>query len=213
VTGLSEHQVAAAHILFALPEAQGFALAGGAALVTLGIVDRTTRDLDAFVAARPGTPPGDVTHLAQALEAALSSRGWSVVAARQHVTFTRLLAEVDGESIEVDLAVDASPLFPVERVGGIPVLAPRDLAARKVLAILDRAEGRDFSDLWALAQVLDRSSCIEWAKQLDGGVEESTIALAFRSIERLHDGELPVSPDLAPVVRVWYEQWTEELES
>lgn len=49
LTGL-QRQVALA--LFGVPEAAGFALAGGSAIVSLGLVDRQTRDIDAFVAAR-----------------------------------------------------------------------------------------------------------------------------------------------------------------
>jgi hypothetical protein len=45
---LSEIQLRTATIILALPEAAGFALAGGAALVIHEIVDRGTRDLDCF---------------------------------------------------------------------------------------------------------------------------------------------------------------------
>ena len=45
---LSEIQLRTATIILALPEAAGFALAGGAALVIHEIVDRGTKDLDCF---------------------------------------------------------------------------------------------------------------------------------------------------------------------
>lgn len=211
MSGLTDRQIEVAKTLFGLPEAEGFALAGGAALVTLGLVDRTTRDLDAFVGARHAEPPGDVSPLADAFEAELSSRGWAVVVVRQHQTFARLLAEADGEHIEVDLAVDAPCLFPLDVVDGLPVFSARDLAARKVLAVLDRAEARDFTDLWSLAQVLGRESCITWAEQLDRGLEPPAVARAFRTLERLDDRELPVPQDQVPTVREWFERWGNEL--
>lgn len=41
---------AVAEAFLATPEAEGFALAGGAALIATGVVDRTTDDLDMFIA-------------------------------------------------------------------------------------------------------------------------------------------------------------------
>ena len=75
VNGLTLLQRRAARILFDLPDSGGFALAGGSALVALGVVDRLTRDLDAFIAAEPGNPPGDVRPLAASFTAALAAEG------------------------------------------------------------------------------------------------------------------------------------------
>lgn len=211
MNGLTTHQREAARLLFGLAEAEGFALAGGSALVALGIVDRTTRDLDAFVAAGAGDRPGDVGPLVAAFEEALIVSGWSVEVRRRHDTFTRLVAMFDGEMIEVDLAVDSPPLFAVESIEGIPILAPQDLAARKVLAVLDRGEGRDFTDLWALARRFTRSSCIAWATQLDAGVTDEQVAHAFAQLARLDDEELPCRPEDRAAVREWFRQWGADL--
>lgn len=209
--GLTDLQRTAARILFALPESEGFALAGGSALVALGVVDRPTRDLDAFVAARPGDPPGDVGPLGTAYEGALIEAGWSVEVTRRHPTFTRLGATLEGETIEIDVAVDSPPLFPLERVDELPTLAPQDLAARKVLAVLDRAEGRDFTDLWVLARQLGRDNCIAWAQQLDRGVTEADVATGLGHLERLSDDELPCRPRERAAVRRWFEDWRNAL--
>ena len=45
---LSRLQRRVSTLVFALPEAAGFALAGGGALIAHQVVDRTTRDLDCF---------------------------------------------------------------------------------------------------------------------------------------------------------------------
>lgn len=211
MNGLTALQREAARLLFGLAEAEGFALAGGSALAALGVVDRTTRDLDAFVAARAGDQPGHVGPLAAAFEETLTVSGWSVEIMRRHNTFTRLIATFDGETIEVDLAVDSPPLFAIEFVDGIPILAPQDLAARKVLAVLDRAEGRDFTDLWTLAQRFGRSRCIAWARQLDVGVTHAHVVHAFAQLTRLDDDELPCSPDDRTAVRDWFRQWGADL--
>jgi hypothetical protein len=211
VNRLTAVQRRAARILFELPDSAGFALAGGSALVALGVVDRLTRDLDAFIAAEPRNPPGDVRPLARSFTAALAAERWTVALVRDHVTFARLLATLDGETIEVDLAVDSPPLFPLQQVDGIPALTAEDLATRKVLAILDRTEGRDFTDLWALSTRLGRAECIAWAQQLDSGVSEHDVADAFMRLERLGDDELPCVPAKRAAVRTWFVDWTTEL--
>jgi hypothetical protein len=70
---LSRLQAEVAHIVAQLPEARGFALAGGGALVVLGIVDRPTQDLDFFA-----TAPEAVDVLGPAVERALSAAGLTV---------------------------------------------------------------------------------------------------------------------------------------
>jgi hypothetical protein len=211
VTGFSEGQLEVAHLLFGLPEALGFALAGGSALLALGAIDRPTRDIDAFVAARPETPPGDVGPLVAALRACLVGEGWTVTVDRALVTFARLLAERGDDAVEIDLAVDSPPLFPVEIVDELPVLAGQDLAARKVLAILDRVEGRDFTDLRALADRYSQSEIMAWARALDDGVSASEVAHAFDRIGRLADDELPCPTKAVPALRAWFQRWAADL--
>ena len=208
VSGFSDAQRTVAELLFALPEAHGFALAGGSALLALGAIDRPTHDIDAFVAAKPETPPGDVGPLLSALRGRLVAEGWTVTVDREQVTFARLVAERAGEAVEIDLAVDSPPLFPLELVHRLPVLAGQDLAARKVLAIIDRAAGRDFTDLHTLADRYSRADCIQWALELDGGVRPADIARSFDRLSRLHDGELPCPPEAVPALRNWYQEWS-----
>ncbi len=213
MNGLTPLQRRAARILFDLPDSDGFALAGGSALVALGVVDRLTRDLDAFIAAEPGNPPGDVRPLATSFTDALTADGWTVELVRDHVTFARLLATLDGETIEVDLAVDSPPLFPLQQVDGIPAFTAEDLAARKILAILDRTEGRDVTDLWTLSTRLGRAECVAWAQQLDSGVSAHDVADAFARLDRLRDEELPCDGAERAAVRRWFDEWVGDLRS
>lgn len=211
MSGFSEPQLDVARRLFGLPEARGFALAGGSALLALGTIDRPTRDIDAFVAAKPETPPGDVGPLVAALRDRLLEDGWAVTVDRELVTFARLLATRNGDGVEIDLAVDSPPLFPLEVVDGLPVLCGPDLAARKVLAILDRAAGRDFTDLKALAERFSKGDCIRWAQELDSGVRAVDIAAAFTRLDRLADADLPCSSSAAPGLRAWFHRWSADL--
>ena len=102
-------------------------------------------------------------------------------------------------------------MFPLQQVDGIPALTVEDLAARKILAILDRTEGRDFTDLWALSTRLGRAECVGWAQQLDSGGSEHDIADAFDRLKRLGDAELPCTPTERQATRVWFTNWTTEL--
>ncbi|MCP3935188.1 MAG: nucleotidyl transferase AbiEii/AbiGii toxin family protein [Actinomycetia bacterium] len=207
---LTPAQLEIATTLFALPEATDYALAGGAALLAHETIDRPTRDLDAFVQARPIQPPGDVGPLTTALTQALEHRGWTVTPIRTHQTFTRVTATRDDEAVEIDFAVDSPRLFPTRDIDGIPMLDQRDLAARKILAILDRAEGRDFTDLEALQHSYDREDIIDWARQLDIGIAREAIADAFRQLDRLNDAELPT--DTPARTRQLFADWRAKLD-
>jgi Nucleotidyl transferase AbiEii toxin, Type IV TA system len=68
---LSDLQLRVARIIAGLTEAEGFALAGGAALIVHGDVERATRDLDFF-----GTTPDAVNRLVPAAELALQQVGF-----------------------------------------------------------------------------------------------------------------------------------------
>jgi hypothetical protein len=67
---LSEIQLRTATIILALPQATGFALAGGAALVIHEVVDRGTKDLDCF-----GPSTTAVNQLVDPTLAALAAAG------------------------------------------------------------------------------------------------------------------------------------------
>jgi len=67
---LTALQVEVLRIFFALPESDGFMLAGGAGLVAVGLSERRTEDLDLF------TSRVSVELAADALEATMLRRSW-----------------------------------------------------------------------------------------------------------------------------------------
>ena len=141
---LSSLQRRVARLIAALPEADGFALAGGAALVVAGVVDRSTRDLDFF-----GPSPDDVVRLLHAVEQTLDTAGLD--ARREKVVhgFARLTVTDGAESTEVDLAADARIRPATEGPLG-PMLSLEELAADKLLALLTvlRPASSSTSTLW-----------------------------------------------------------------
>lgn len=130
---LSPLQEQVGRIVDALPEADGFALAGGAALVVTRVVDRATRDLGFF-----GPSADDVDRLVPAVESASAAAGLTVRRERSSRGFARLTVVLGDDATELDLAADAR-IRPVETGPLGPMLSAEDLGADKLLALFDRA--------------------------------------------------------------------------
>jgi predicted nucleotidyltransferase component of viral defense system len=206
---LTAFQVRVARAFFAQPDAAGFLLAGGAALAAHGLTERPTQDLDLFTA--PGI--GEVHDALSALESAAETQGWTVRRVRVAETFVRVLvaaaAEATAESVLVDLAVDARPeRAPSMSIAG-PTLDPEDLAGRKVVALFDRAEARDFADVQALADRYGTDRLLELAAAVDAGFDVAVFADMLDSLARFSDAEIPAEDPSA--LRVFASQWADTL--
>ena len=138
----------------ALPEARGFALAGGGALVVHGLTERSTNDLDFFTPA-----PTDVPLLRQALVIAFREAGLTVAIVRDTETFVRLAVGDGTTGTLVDLAWDARMRPAVASDLG-PVVDQEELAADKVLALFGRAQPRDSFDVYGLSSVWAGPACL-----------------------------------------------------
>lgn len=126
----------------------GFCLAGGAALVAVGLSRRPTRDIDAFTGRMI-----DVGAAADRASAALRDAGFEVTVERSDSGFATLLVTAAGRrrsQFRVDLGLDHIAWPPAESALG-PTLSERELAANKVLALFGRVQPRDLVDLEALA--------------------------------------------------------------
>lgn len=201
-----------ARIVSDLPEAEDFALAGAGALVVHGYIDRPTRDLDYFT-----TPAGQarVQQLGAALERALAQEGVPSQRLRDLPTFVRLVVGHEPDRCEVDLAIDYRALQVEMTVLG-PTLAPKELAANKVLAIFDRAEPRDFTDLDAVTGIYPLSDLVELAERKDTGFDRERFVEALASFRRFTPEDLRVDPEehqrLIRVVDGWRHQIEQTLE-
>ena len=201
-----------ARLVASLPEAEGFALAGAGALVVHGYIDRQTRDLDYFT-----TPArqAQVQRLGAALERALAEEGIRSHRLRDLPTFVRLVVGREPDRCEVDVAIDYRALQPETTALGT-TLAPKELAANKVLAIFDRAEPRDFTDLDAVTRVYPLADLVELAERKDTGFDRPRFVEALASFRRFTPEDLRVGPDehrrLARVVEGWRRQIERSLE-
>lgn len=70
------------------------------------------------------------------------------------------------EDLLVDLAMDSAPSRPSTVSIAGPTFGLEELAGRKVIALFDRAEARDFADVYVLAQRYDKSNLLAWAADL-----------------------------------------------
>lgn len=205
-TALTAFQLEVARLFFSLPSSQGFLLAGGAALTAQHLTNRPTQDLDFFT--RIGA--GDMASARDALEAAVISRGWNVRRLRDSETFCRLV--VSGpEELLVDLALDSPPADPPTTSPAGPTFSLQELAGRKLLALFDRAEARDFADVYALSKRFPKTTLIERAREIDPGFDQTVFADMLATMRRFRDDELPVPAQEIPAVRQFFERWQQEL--
>ena len=160
-----------------------FALAGGAALIARGDVQRQTRDLDFF-----GLSGDAVDRLAPAVRRALSAAGFTVGHVQVNPGFVRLIVSDGDERTELDLASDAR-LFPAEAGRLAPTLTGEELAVDKVLAVFGRAEARDFADLMALEPRYGLDRLCELAAEKDLGFDLAVFAEMLGRLDRLRRDE------------------------
>lgn len=204
---LTAFQIQVARLFFDLDEAVGFLVAGGAALAAVGLTERPTQDLDLFTA--PGR--GLVSDAAAALESAAADRGWAVRRIRAAQTFVRLGVSHDSESVLVDLAVDAAPdRPPIMSLLG-PTLDPDDLAGRKVIALFDRAEARDYADVYALAKRYSTERLLELAASVDAGFDITVFADMLDALGRFTDDEVPAADSDVAAVRAFIAGWSADI--
>ena len=204
--GLTDVQVEVARVFFGLAESEGFLLAGGAALVAQALTDRPTQALDFF--ASPDS--GNVVAARDAFETAAQERGWSVRRVRDGATFCRLV--VSGpDSLVVDLALDTPPSRPPTAGFIGPTFDLEELAGRKTLALFDRAEARDFTDVYALVQRYGKEVLLARAAEVDTGFDMTVFAQMLGTLSRFEDGELPVPGDRVSELRSFFASWAVEL--
>lgn len=202
---ITNFQTEVARVFFSMPEAGSFLLAGGLALVAHGLTDRPTEDLDAFT-----TRAGDVPTAVEAFTRAANERRWTVETVRESETFVRLSVTGEGDLI-VDIALDSPPdLPPTMSVLG-PTFAPEELAARKLLALFDRAMPRDFVDVFHLVRRWDRNDLMSLARTIDAGFDVAAFVTALRQVDRYRDEDIPIRSGELPDLRSYFRAWAEEL--
>jgi predicted nucleotidyltransferase component of viral defense system len=206
---LTTFQVEVAHAFFELKASEGYVVAGGAALIASELISRPTQDLDLFTSA----PVMSVTAAKESFLKALSRRRWTVAVIHDSPTFCRLVVTDRNDEFLVDLAVDSPPhLAPTMTLLG-PTLAPLELAGRKLLALFDRAEARDFADVYVLAERFGQDELLNEASAADPGFNKQVLAQMMKTLDRFSNDEIPASAGVVPEIRLFFTRWAAELSS
>jgi hypothetical protein len=200
---LSPLQRRVAELVAGLEEAEGFALAGGAALIARGEVQRQTRDLDFF-----GLTAAAVDRLVPAVDSALRAAGLRVEYVQQDPGFARLLVESDDDRTELDLAADAR-LFPAEPGQPAPTLSGEELAVDKLLALFGRAEARDFVDLLAVEPRYGLERLCRLAAEKDRGFSPAVFVEMLGRFGRLRREEFGLDDPSYAKLRAEVDRWRE----
>ncbi len=173
----------------------GFVLGGGLALILHGKMQRPTEDIDLF-----GPESASVTAAAAAVRRALRQAG---VRVRQVPTDTELHRVIDGMddfmaemvafpgpgeqgAVRISLGhLDRTQTPVVLEVG--PVMAMADLIAWKVVALVSRAEVRDFVDVSVFLADHDVASLLGLARRVDPALEDEDVARAGSRLDETPD--------------------------
>ncbi|GGG28558.1 hypothetical protein GCM10007304_48030 [Rhodococcoides trifolii] len=184
---LTDFQTTVAHLFFTLPAIDGFLLAGGAALLAQQMTTRPTQDLDFFTSRGQSS----VIDARDQFEHAAHAQGWTVDRIHDTDTFCRLLLH-GPEDLLIDLALDSPPGMPATASIAGPTFAPDELAGRKLVALFDRAEARDFADVHTLTTHYDKNTLLSLAADVDTGFDHGTALrrTPFLLRDRLHTGQI-----------------------
>jgi len=190
---LSELQREVATIALRTAARNGFALAGGNALIAHGIIDRPTDDVDLFSNEETG-----VAAAADAVESALVEAGF-LAERRDRMAGLEDIFEGMGEGLAewiitapggqqtmLQMAYFDRARGPVTMDVG-PVLDLEDVAAGKAVALVSRVEPRDYVDTAAALQRYTVDQLIDLAKRLDPGLTGRDFADAGRHLDRMPD--------------------------
>lgn len=202
---LSEFQREVIAIVVEATSDEQFALAGGAALIAKGLVDRRTKDLDFFA-----REPEAVGRVVDRIEDALQSVGMTTHRVIEAPSFVRLELSRGEERSELDLGYDAR-MRPEELTPFGPVVATEELAADKTLALFGRAAARDFVDVYTLARRFGEDKLCELAAEKDAGFERGHLADALRSFRRLDRDLFEVDEATYDMIDRWRLGWAHEL--
>lgn len=192
---VSDLQHTIAEIALGAAARHGFALGGGVSLIAHGIVSRPTQDVDLFT-----DREGAVAPAAAAVETALRAAGFQI----ERVDRFGDLAEVwegltdnlaewivtapGGDRLMLQMANVDRARDPVTMSFG-PVLHVEDAVGRKVVALAERCEVRDYVDVAAALARYTPDQLIGFARRTEPGLTDRELADAGRRLDELGDGE------------------------
>jgi hypothetical protein len=194
----------------------GFALGGGNALITYGLIERLTQDVDLFSNDEHG-----VQAASDDVEGALRSAGFAGDRRDMTAGLSDIFEEMGqglaewllrapgGERTMLQLAYFERTQPPVMLDVG-PVLHLEDVVGGKVCALASRIEPRDYVDTAAALRHFSIDEVIGFARRLDPGLTHRDFADAGRQLDRWTDDafvEYGFGPDDVAELRRQFAGW------
>jgi len=115
------------------------------------------------------------------------------------------------EHLLVDITLDSPPGRPPTASLVGPTFDPDELAGRKVIALFDRAEARDFADVYTLAARFGKPLLLTRAAEIDLGFNRHIFADMLRTLDRYKDTDIPVPTSDTAALREFFRNWAAEL--
>ncbi|NPV52696.1 MAG: nucleotidyl transferase AbiEii/AbiGii toxin family protein [Firmicutes bacterium] len=161
-----------------------FFLTGGTALSAFYLQHRVSEDLDFFT-----ENPAAVTGALPILLKLAQDLNGEVQVKRSFRTYLELLFKLEGELIRCDFAQD-SPYRLSDRVFnynyGIYVDNALDIACNKLSALYDRAEPKDFVDVYFIdKELFPLASILESARKKHVGIDDYWLSVAFLEVNKV----------------------------
>ena len=162
-----------------------FFLTGGTALAAFYLYHRYSVDLDLFT-----ENPAAVAQVAPILEGIASRLGLDITFTRTLGTFLEaFVVSPQGERVEFDFAQDSPYRLEPTRLDpdlGLEVDNPTDIACNKLSALFDRAEPKDFVDVYfVVRELLPFPRLVALAQQKHVGMDDYWLAMALAQVQRV----------------------------
>jgi predicted nucleotidyltransferase component of viral defense system len=162
-----------------------FFLTGGTALAALYLRHRYSVDLDLFT-----ENPTAVAQVPPTMQEIASRLGLELTFTRTLGTFLEaFITSPDGERVEFDFAQDSPYRLEPTRLDqdlDFWVDNPTDIACNKLSALFDRAEPKDFVDVYFVVQdLLPFDRLVRLARQKHVGMDDYWLAMALAQVERV----------------------------
>ena len=162
-----------------------FYLTGGTALAAFYLEHRYSVDLDFFTA-----DPTAVTRVPPEMQKIAEQLKLEIIFTRTLGTFLEcFLRSPEGERVEMDFAQDTPYRLEPTHLDdsyNINVDSLTDIACNKLSALFDRAEPKDFVDVYFLCQeTFSFEPLVALARQKHVGLDDYWLAVALRRVEKV----------------------------
>jgi len=198
------------HEIGQTPLRDDFFLTGGTALAALYLRHRYSVDLDLFT-----ENPAAVVQVPPNMEEIASRLGLEITFTRTLGTFLEaFVTSPDGERVEFDFAQDSPYRLEPTRLDPNWILGhnPTYIACNKLSALFDRAEPKDFVDIYFVVQeIYPFDHLVTLARHKHVGMDDYWLAMALAQVEQVEVLPRMVKPVSIDVLRVFFMARAKEL--